>query len=70
MANEYYLMTEEIYNAIVAAPANWIDISVFLDSLTLVQPHVAIYSFEGMQPETTFEFQWVVHYEGVPSSES
>lgn len=26
VANEYYLMTEEIYNAVVAAPANWVDI--------------------------------------------
>lgn len=41
-----------------------------LDVNSLQQKHMTAASFEGVTAETTFEFQWVVHYEGIPSSES
>jgi len=65
----YYLLDEYFYNALVAGNTLNID-GVYIDIGSLQQKHMTILSFEGVQADTTFEFQWVVHYEGIPSSES
>jgi len=43
---------------------------IYLDIGSLQTKHLTMESFESVQADTTFEMQWVVHYEGVPSSES
>lgn len=68
IAGQYYVVDDISFNQI---SSNTIQATgFFLDVNSLSLKHVTMQSFESVQPDTTFEMQWVVHYEGVPSSES
>jgi len=41
-----------------------------IDVNTFMRKHLTMFSMEAMQSDTTFEFQYICHYEGIPSSES
>jgi len=68
VAGNYYVLDSASYAQIQSGAITITGTYIDVNSLAL--KHVTLTSFESVQSDTTFEMQWVVHYEGVPSSES
>lgn len=55
----------------VAAPAPaTMTGTIYLDALSVSTKHCVYKVFEGLQPDCTFEYQFVQHFEGMPTSAS
>jgi len=67
-AGRWYVMDQAAYEGIVAGTI--IIAKTGVDVNSLQQKHLVMTCFESVQADTTFELQNVIHYEGIPSSES
>lgn len=69
---QLYLLDDTIWDQISTGPdaAEFIVRQFGVDSKSLLTRHIVITSLENCLPDTSFEFQSVIHMEGPPTSAS